>query len=176
MGSIVVEKNERHAAWERSWPAPGATKCSRNHPRAAWEALFLKKTNATLHGSAPAAQGRPRLPKRKNAMCFIKNVDFHWKCAFGSHKGVLHYVLKRKRVMLRKHAHFELEICVKARGGQAAPCMGSVPVADLLASEARRPRTSGRGRCAYGDPSLCLFPGDRSRESCGTWQLPQTMS
>ena len=30
-------------------------------------------------------------------------------------------------------------------------------------------------RCAYGDPSLCLFPGDRSRESCGTWQLPQTI-
>ena len=26
MGSIVFEKNERHAAWERSWPAPRATR------------------------------------------------------------------------------------------------------------------------------------------------------
>ena len=49
----------------------------------------------------------------------------------------------------------------------------SVPVADLLASEARRPRTRVDVRYAYGDPSLCLFPGDRSRESCGTLQLPQ---
>ena len=50
----------------------------------------------------------------------------------------------------------------------------SAPVADLLASETRRPRTSGRVDPAYGDPSLCLFPGHRSRESSGTWQLPQT--
>ena len=49
-----------------------------------------------------------------------------------------------------------------------------VPVAEMLASEARRSRTSGHVNLAYGDPSLCLFPGDRSRESCGTWQLPQT--
>ena len=49
----------------------------------------------------------------------------------------------------------------------------SPPVAHLLASEARHARTSGHARSAYNDPSLCLFPGDRSRESCGTWQLPQ---
>ena len=103
MGSIVFEKNERHAAWERSWPAPGATKCSRSHPRAAWESFFFKKTNATLHGSAPAAQGRPRSAKRKKEGIFIKNVDFSMeKCRFGAHRGVLHYVLKRKRVILRK--------------------------------------------------------------------------
>ena len=73
--------------------------------------------------------------------------------------------------MFRKSDHFELEICVKARGGRAARCMGSVPVADLLASEARQPRTRGGARghvsSAYGDPTLCLFPGDRWRESCG---------
>ena len=57
-----------------------------------------------------------------------------------------------------------------------------VPVAEMLASEARHDRTrvdaqSMRvdAQSAYNDPSLCLFPGDRSRESCGTWQLPQTM-
>ena len=49
----------------------------------------------------------------------------------------------------------------------------SVPVAEMLASEARRDRTRVHVNLAYGDPSLCLFPGDRSRESCGTWQLPQ---
>ena len=48
-----------------------------------------------------------------------------------------------------------------------------VPVAEMLASEARHARTRGGVSCAYGDPSLGLFPGDRSRESCGTWQLPQ---
>ena len=48
-----------------------------------------------------------------------------------------------------------------------------VPVAEMLASEARRDRTRVDAQSAYNDPSLCLFPGDRSRESCGTWQLPQ---
>ena len=86
-------------------------------------------------------------------------------------------------MLLIKHGNFELEICVKARGGRAARCMGSVPVAEMLASEARhapasvdvsgRQWTSVDVIYAYGDPSLCLFPGDRSRESCGTWQLPQ---
>ena len=40
-------------------------------------------------------------------------------------------------------------------------------VAEMLASEARRSRTRGPARSAYNEPSLCLFPGDRSRESCG---------
>ena len=39
---------------------------------------------------------------------------------FGAHRGVLHYVLRRKRVILRKNDNFELEICVKARGGRTA--------------------------------------------------------
>ena len=51
-----------------------------------------------------------------------------------------------------------------------------VLVAEMLASEARQPRTRGHVSSAYGDPSLCLFPGDRSRESCGTLQLPQINS
>ena len=99
---------------------------------------------------------------QKSCFC-IKNVDFSLeKCRFGAKKGVSHYVLRRDFVIFAKNDNFELEICVKARGGRAARCMGSVPVADLLASEA-----------LYGDPSLCLFLGHRSRESCGTWQLPQ---
>ena len=92
---------------------------------------------------------------------------------FGANRGVLAYVLKRELALQRKKCDFELEICVIERGGRAARCMGSVPVAEMIASETRQPRTRGHVRCAYGDPSLCLFPGDRSRESCGTWQLLQ---
>ena len=81
--------------------------------------------------------------------------------------------------MFPEHINFQLETCVKERGRRAAGCMGSVPVADLLASEARHARArghAGHARSAYNDPSLCLFPGDRSRESCGTWQLPQIIA
>ena len=35
MGSIVFEKNERHAAWERSWLAPGATRPPQDHAKTA---------------------------------------------------------------------------------------------------------------------------------------------
>ena len=99
------------------------------------------------------------------------------KCRFGAHRGVLHYVLRRKRVILTKNVNFGLEICVKARGGRTARCMGDVPVAEMLASEARRSPhaggTRGDARSVADDPTYCLFAGDRSRESCGTWQLPQ---
>jgi len=133
MGSRFVQRNERHAAWERSWgPRP---------PQEIWN---------------------------ENCRIFIEIVDLSLeKCVFGAHRNVLHYVLRRKRVTFRNNDHFELEICVKARGGRAARCMGSVPVADLLASEARHDRARVHVRCAYGDPTLCLFPGDGSRESCG---------
>ena len=57
----------------------------------------------------------------------------------------------------------------------------SVPVAEMIASEARHSlHAGGRGwgrvsaREGATDPTYSLFPGDRSRESCGTWQLPQT--
>ena len=50
----------------------------------------------------------------------------------------------------------------------------SVPVAEMLASEARRSGTSVPALGAYNDPYYSLFPGDRSGESCGTLQLPQT--
>ena len=70
---------------------------------------------------------------------FINNFDFSLeKCRFGAKKGVSHYVLRRDLVIFAKNDNFELEICVKARGGRAARCMGTPPVADLLASEARR--------------------------------------
>ena len=42
------------------------------------------------------------------------------KCRFGATKGVLHYVLRREIEMFAKHVNFELEICVKARGGRTA--------------------------------------------------------
>ena len=73
-----------------------------------------------------------------------KNIDFSLeKCRFGAKRNVSHYVLKRKRVIVAKNDNFQLEKCVKARGGRAARCMGSVPVAEMLASEARRSRASG---------------------------------
>ena len=65
------------------------------------------------------------------------------KCRFGATKGVLHYVLRRDEVIFAKHVNFELEICVKARGGRAARCMGTPPVAEMLAIEARQPPASG---------------------------------
>ena len=64
-------------------------------------------------------------------------------------------------------------MCKNEKRTHGAAATG-VPVAEMLASEARRDRARGGVKCAYGDPTLCLFPGDRSRESCGTWQLPQT--
>ena len=126
------------------------------------------RTSATLHGRhcfckqrAPRCMGallagprrhqttpRPRQDRPlKKYRFFIKNVGFSLeKCRFGAHRGVLHYVLKRKMVNLRKHVNFELEICVKARGGRAARCMGSVVVAEIVASEARQPLARGHVR------------------------------
>ena len=139
---IVAAQNERHAAWE---------------------ALFLKKTSATLHGSAPGRQlappPRPRtsatlhgkhcFSKKRAPRCmrtllagprrhqntprprqdrplkkyrfFIKNIDFSLeKCRFGAKKGVLHYVFRRKMVILTKNDNFHLEICVKPKKGRTA--------------------------------------------------------
>ena len=56
---------------------------------------------------------------------------------FGANRSVLAYVLKREWALQRKKCDFEVEICVIERGGQAARCMGDVPVAEMLASEAR---------------------------------------
>ena len=62
------------------------------------------------------------MPTFNQKSCFcIKNVDFSLeKCRFGAHRGVLHYVLRRKRVIFRKNDNFELEICVKAKKGRTA--------------------------------------------------------
>ena len=74
---------------------------------------------------------------QKSCFC-IKNVDFSLeKCRFGAKKGVSHYVLRRDLVIFAKNDNFELEICVKERGGRAARCMGSVVVAEIVASETR---------------------------------------
>ena len=87
---------------------------------------------------------RPRQDRLlKKYRFFIKNIDFSLeKCRFGAKKGVLHYVFRRKMVILTKNDNFELEICVKERGGRAARCMGSVVVAEIVASEARQPPAS----------------------------------
>ena len=101
------------------------------------------------------------------------------KCRSGAKKGLLHYVLRRDLLIVAKSDHFELEICAKARGGRTARCIGDVPVAEMLASEARQPPhagcTRGGARSVADDPTYCLFAGERSRESCGTWQLPQNI-
>ena len=52
---------------------------------------------------------------------FIDNIDFSLeKCRFGAKNSVSHYVLRRKRLMLRKNTNFELEICVKTKKGRTA--------------------------------------------------------
>ena len=97
--------------------------------------------------------------KKETHKCrfFIKNVDFSLeKCRFGAKRGVLHYVLKRELALPRKNVDFELEICVKERGGRAARCMGSVPVAEMLASEARGAPPGGGARSAADDPTNSL--------------------
>ena len=88
---------------------------------------------------------RPRQDRLlKKYRFFIKNIDFSLeKCRFEAQKGVLHYVFKRELALPTKKFDFELDICVKERGGRAARCMGSVPVAEMLASEARRPSHAG---------------------------------
>ena len=90
---------------------------------------------------------RPRQDRPlKKCRSFIKNVSFSMeKCRFGAHRGVLHYVLKREWALPCKNSNFELEICVNERGGRAARCMGSVVVAEIVASEARRAPASGPG-------------------------------
>ena len=68
------------------------------------------------------------------------------KCRFRATKGVLRYVFRRDLVILATNDNFELEICVKAGGGRTARCMGDVPVAEMLASEARHTlHAGGRG-------------------------------
>ena len=91
---------------------------------------------------------RPRQDRPlKKYRFFIKNIDFSLeKCRFGAKKGVLHYVFRRKIVILTKNDNFELEICVKERGGRAARCMGSVVVAEIVASDARRAPPGGHVR------------------------------
>ena len=57
---------------------------------------------------------------QKSCFC-IKNIDFSLeKCRFGATKGVLHYVLRREFAILAKNVNFELEVCVKERGGRTA--------------------------------------------------------
>ena len=75
-----------------------------------------------------APQDRPKTTQRprqdrpvKKHHFFIKNIDFSLeKCRFGAKKGVSHYVLRRKRVILRKNDNFELEKCVKTKKGRTA--------------------------------------------------------
>ena len=89
-------------------------------------------------------QDRPKITPRppqdhplEKLWFFIKIIVFSLeKCIFGAKKEVLHYVLKRKWSVLEKKIDFSLKRCVIQRGGRAAPSMGSVPVAEMLASEA----------------------------------------
>ena len=50
MGSIVFEKNERHAAWERSWPAPGATRPPQDQDKTAhWKSIVFSSKILIFH-------------------------------------------------------------------------------------------------------------------------------
>ena len=67
---------------------------------------------------------RMRIPCRvliKKVGFSTNNIDFSLeKCRFGRKKGLLHYVLRRKRVIFQKSTNFELEICVKTKKGRTA--------------------------------------------------------
>ena len=155
-------------------------RAAKNERHTAWEALFLKKTSATLHGSAP---GRPPVPPDhpktktrprqdrplKKYRFLIRNVGFSLeKCRFGANRRSWHYVLKRERADFEKKVDFPLEICVIERGGRAARCMGSVRVAHLLASEARRSPASGPREERRQRPYLLPCRGRSIGGSCGT--------
>ena len=88
------------------------------------------------------------------------------KCRFGANRRSWHYVLKRERGVFENKIDFPLEICVIERGGRATRYMGSVLVAHLLVSEARRSPPTGRrqsrARSAANDPTYSLVAGDRS--------------
>ena len=76
---------------------------------------------------------------------------FQWKNAgLGPQRALYITFLRRERVILAKNDNVELEICVKARGGRAARCMGSIVVAEMIAREARRSRTRGPARSRGG--------------------------
>ena len=76
--------------------------------------------------------------KHTNVDCSSKILIFQWKKrGSGTAKGILYYVLKRELALPRKNVDFELERCAKERGGRAPRCIGSVPVAEMLARETR---------------------------------------
>ena len=96
----------------------------------------------------PKTTQRPRQDRPlKKYRCFIKHIDFSLeKCKFGTKKSVSHYVLRRKRVILRKNTNFESEIYVKNEKRTHGTAATGVPVAEMIASEARQPRTRGPDR------------------------------
>ena len=106
-----------------------------------WKSAYLEPED--LSKTTP----RPRHGLgNQNVDFFPKHVDFSLeKCVFGTTTGVLHYALRREFAVFAKQIDFSLEKFVNERGGRAAPCMGSVPVAGMIASEARRPK-AGRAR------------------------------
>ena len=124
---------------------------------------------------------RPRQDRPvKKHQFFIKNVAFSLgKCVNGNHKSVLHYVLKRDLAVLQKNMFFHWESVYLSADdarhcSQRRPCRWFASQWSTARSHAgARGCARVRALSACNDPSLCLFPGDRSRESCGTWQLPQ---
>ncbi len=153
------------------WSAPRLPKIAPrpppNHP----------KTAKTAQDHPRLSQDQAKITPRPSIgfFCFLfQHIDFSVeKCEFGTNTRVSHYVLKRELALPRKTYDFELDIFVKERGGRAGRCMGSVPVAEMLASEGPGALPGGGVRSAADDPSNSLSRGDRSRESCGTMQLPQ---
>ena len=63
------------------------------------------------------------------------------KYRFGAKKGVSHYVFKLTIVMLAKTVKFEGQICVKPKKRMHGTVARSPPVAEMIASETRQPRT-----------------------------------
>ena len=118
-GGTPKRRPRRHPG-RRTGATPGDVQ---EAPREAYRRRPGKRTGGAQGDVQEASRRRPRRhPGRRTGGGFgIENIVFSLeKCRFGAHRGVLHYVLRRKRVILRKNDNFELEICVKARGGRLA--------------------------------------------------------
>ena len=89
-----------------------------------------------------------RIPCRvltTSVVFFIEHIDLSLEnCRFGAKKDVSHYVVRRKNVILTTNYNFELEMCGKAKKRAHGAAARSPPVAEMIASEARRARASVR--------------------------------
>ena len=112
--------NERHAAWESFFfkktsatlhgSAPGRPQAPPNVPEAIpaqhGNHFFSKKRTPRCMGALLPLKGAQDHPRQKITFLHQTYLSLLEKCRFGAHRGVLHYVLRRQRAILRKSGNF----------------------------------------------------------------------